>query len=92
MAANWLQRLSGRTPSVRVQYHADQDTVVLRAFWAATLGVEPGEIRFHPKTNSSQLRTRTWRCADGVVAVAIHDTLLRIRLQAWMDRVFASWV
>jgi hypothetical protein len=76
---------------VRIQYHADQHTEELKAFWAAKLGIHPDPIRFHPKTNSSQLRTRTWRCVHGVVAVAVHDTLLRARLQAWMDRVFASW-
>ena len=91
MAAGWLEHLSGRVPSVRIQYHADQNTDTLRAFWAAKLGVDPATIRFHPKSNSSQLRTRTWRCAYGVVAVAVHDTLLRARLQAWMDLVFASW-
>ena len=92
LAACWLRRLSGRPPTVSVQYHADQDRDTLRAFWAATLDVDPAEIRFHPKTNSSELRTRTWRCAHGVAAVAIHDTLLRARLQAWIDRVMAGWV
>lgn len=91
MAASWLERLSGRTPSLRIQYDADQRTEELRAFWAAKLGVDPDPIRFHPKSNSSQLRTRTWRCVHGVVAVAVHDTLLRSRVEAWMDRVFASW-
>jgi transcriptional regulator with XRE-family HTH domain len=91
MSAGWLERLSGRVPSVRIQYHADQSTETLRTFWAAKLGIDPSTIRFHPKSNSSQLRTRTWRCAYGVAAVAIHDTLLRARLQAWMDLVFASW-
>jgi transposase-like protein len=91
LSAGWLERLSGRVPSVRIQYHADQDTEELRLFWAAKLGVEPAAIRFHPKTNSSQLRTRTWRCVYGVVAVAVHDTLLRARLQAWIDRVFETW-
>jgi hypothetical protein len=91
MSAAWLERLSGRMPSVRIQYHADQDTEALRAFWAAKLRIDSSVIRFYPKSNSSQLRTRTWRYAHGVVAVAVHDTLLRARLQAWMDIVFASW-
>jgi hypothetical protein len=81
-----LQWLTGRLPSVRFKYHADQNTKALRGFWAATLGVDPSEIRFHPQSNSSE------RCAHGVVVLAVHDTLLRARLQAWMDRVFASWV
>ena len=92
MAARWLQRLSGRAPTVSVQYHADQDTTELRAFWAATLGIDAAGVRFHPKTNSSELRTRTWRCAHGVAAVAVHDTQFRARLQAWMDLMRESWV
>ena len=91
MAAGWLRRLSGRDPTVSVQYHADQDTKALSEFWAATLDIDPGDVRFHPKTNSSELRTRTWRCAHGVAAVAVHDTQFRARLQAWMDRIRASW-
>jgi hypothetical protein len=92
LAAGWLQRLSGRTPTVSVQYHADQDTRVLADFWGATLGMNAGDVRFHPKTNSSELRTRTWRCAHGVAAVAVHDTQFRARLQAWMDLIRESWV
>jgi hypothetical protein len=92
LAAGWLQRLSGRAPTVSVQYHADQDTKALATFWGDTLGVDPGDVRFHPKTNSSELRTRTWRCAHGVAAVAVHDTQFRARLQAWMDQIRASWL
>ncbi|HEV7177100.1 MAG TPA: hypothetical protein VGN29_16485 [Solirubrobacteraceae bacterium] len=92
LAAGWLQRLSGRVPTVSVQYHADQDTNALGEFWGATLGVDACDVRFHPKTNSSELRTRTWRCAHGVAAVAVHDTQFRARLQAWMDQMHASWL
>lgn len=92
MASGWLRRLSGRVPTVSVQYHADQDTKALSEFWATTLHIDPGDVRFHPKTNSSELRTRTWRCAHGVAAVAVHDTQFRARLQAWMDQMRASWV
>lgn len=82
MAADWLERLSGRKPSVRIQYHADQETEQLRVFRSAHLNVDPADVRFHAKTNSNQLRTRTWRRVHGVVAVAIHDSLLRARLHA----------
>jgi hypothetical protein len=92
VAASWLQRLSGRVPIVSVQYHADQDTKTLAAFWGDRLGVDPAAVRFHPKTNSSELRTRTWRCAHGVAAVAVHDTQFRARLQAWMDQIRANWL
>lgn len=91
LAARWLQRLSGRTPKVSVQYHADQDTNFLQNFWSGVLGVEPGDVRLHPKTNSGQLRTRIWRCKYGVAAVDVHDTYLRARIQAWMDLIHESW-
>jgi AcrR family transcriptional regulator len=91
MAAGWLRRLSGRTPIVRVQYHVDQDREVLRSVWADATGVEPSAVQLHPKSNSGALRTRVWRCAYGVAAVTVHDTLLRARLQAWMDRVRREW-
>jgi len=32
MASRWLRRLSGRDPTVSVQYHADQDTKALGEF------------------------------------------------------------
>jgi hypothetical protein len=91
LAARWLTQLSGRVPVIRVQYHQDQDVERLRAFWADTLGVEPDVIRFHAKSNSGQLRARAWRCAYGVVAVDVYDTVLRARIQAWIDRIRESW-
>lgn len=91
LAANWLRRLSDRVPTVSVQYHVDQDTKALASFWGDRLGVDPGDVRFHPKTNSSELRTRTWRCAHGVAAVAVHDTRFRARLQAWIDQMRDAW-
>lgn len=91
MAASWLRRLSGKTPTLRVQHHADQEVEALRAFWADTAGVDPARIRFYLKTNSSQLRTRVWRCAYGVAAVGVFDTTLRARMQAWIDRLHRDW-
>lgn len=91
MAAAWLWRLAGKPPIVRVQHHADQDVGLLRKFWATTIGVRPDAIRFFPKTNSGQLRTRVWRCTYGVAALDVYNTLLRARVQAWMDRVRQEW-
>jgi hypothetical protein len=91
LAARWLSRLSEREPVIRVQHHADQDIEVLRRFWSATLGVDPATIRLFPKSNSGQLKTRVWRCEHGVVAVDVYDTLLRARIQAWIDRLRESW-
>ncbi len=63
LAARWLRQLSGRSPTVRVQYHADQDIEELRAFWAATLDLAPQSVRLHPKSNTSKLKnllTQPW--------------------------------
>jgi hypothetical protein len=92
MAAAWMKRLSSRVPAIRVQHHLDQNPGELRAFWAEQLGIDPHAVVLLPKSNSSQLRTRTWRCAHGVAAVDVHDTLFRARLQAWMDRVKGGWI
>ena len=91
LGAHWMWTLSGQMPTIRVQHHIDQDADELRAFWGGVLGIEPTEIRLHPKTNSSQLRTRTWRCEHGVAAVDVHDTLFRARMAAWMDCVRSGW-
>lgn len=91
LAFRWLSRLAARPPVVKVQYHLDQDVDELRTFWTETLGVEPDRIRFHPKSNSGQLRMRVWRCTHGVAAVDAYDTMLRARIQAWIDRIRESW-
>jgi transcriptional regulator with XRE-family HTH domain len=91
LAARWLRRLSGRAPVVRVQYHRDQDADTLRTFWGETLAIDPATIRLHEKSNSGQLRARSWRCVHGVAAVDVHDTYLRARIQAWIDRVRETW-
>jgi transposase-like protein len=91
MTTGWLRRLSDRKPTLQVQHHADQNIDLLRTFWSAATGIEPTSISFFPKTNSSQLRSRTWRCVHGVASVAVHDTLLRARLEAWMNRIRETW-
>jgi hypothetical protein len=91
LATGWLRVLSARRQVYSVQVHADQDLVKLREFWAALLGVDASMIRLQRKSNSGQLKGRTWRSQYGVLTVATHDTLLRARLQAWIDRVRADW-
>lgn len=89
---SWIQRLARNKVTFAVQYHADQDLDELRDFWSRELGVSPGEIVLQRKSNSGQLKGRTWRSRWGVLTVRSCDTLLRARLQAWMDRVRDSWV
>jgi excisionase family DNA binding protein len=91
MATRWIRSLSKKAPQASIQYHADQDLDELREFWGGTLGLEPGGIRLQRKSNSNQLKGRTWRSKHGVLQVRVGDTPFRARLQAWMDRVRAEW-
>jgi transcriptional regulator with XRE-family HTH domain len=88
----WIRRLSSATPGYRVQYHADQSFDELQRFWGDQLGVEPERIGMQRKSNSGQLSSRTWRCVHGVLAIYVGDTLLRARLQGWIDRLHESWL
>lgn len=92
VSQNWLRRLSpDKRLKYAIQYHADQDFDELRKFWGAKLEIDGDVIRFQRKSNSNQLTGRIWRCQYGVLTIVCHDTLLRARLQAWMDCLRSSW-
>jgi hypothetical protein len=91
VAARWIRRLTAKPLHCCLQYHADQNLDELRRYWGAVLGVEPDSIRLQRKSNSKQLAGRTWRSRYGVLTVSAHDTLLRARIQAWMDRIRSEW-
>jgi transcriptional regulator with XRE-family HTH domain len=88
----WMCRLSCRPPSYAIQYHADQDFDALRLYWSTGLGIPPDQIRLLRKSNSNHLTGRTWRSRYGVLTVTVHDTLLRAKLDGWMDRLRESWL
>jgi AcrR family transcriptional regulator len=92
LANTWISRLARNKLTYCFQFHSDQDVDDLRRFWGRLLDVEPGDISFQRKSNSSQLASRTWRCRYGVLTVRSSDTYLRARLQAWMDCVRSSWL
>jgi len=92
LATRWLRALSRNKLCFSVQYHADQNPQQLSEFWASILEITPGDVRMRPKANSGRLGGRVWRCKYGVLAVTTNDTLLRARLQAWMDCVQEQWV
>lgn len=48
-------------------------------------------IKLQRKSNSKQLAGRSWRSRHGVLTMRIDDTLLRARMQAWMDRIHEDW-
>lgn len=91
VAARWFRRLTQRPPVFWIQYHADQDLDELRQFWGRTLDIAPDTIRLQRKSNSNQLAGRLWRSRYGVVTVRVNDTLLRARMEAWMDRIREDW-
>lgn len=91
MAAGWLARLSLKPLIYALQYHADQNLHELRGFWGEALQIDGATIRMQRKSNSGQLKGRSWRSRHGVLSVGVHDTLLRARLQAWIDAVRREW-
>lgn len=91
LCTSWLTRLSSRRLGFSVQHHADQDVEELREFWGAELDIDPKRISFQRKSNSGRLSGRTWRSRYGVLTVRACDTLLRARMQAWMDAIRAGW-
>ena len=92
LADRWIRRFSRRPIRYAIQYHADQDLDDLLAFWAQLLGTEPEAIAVQRKSNSNGLAGRIWRSRYGVLTVRTSDTLLRARLEAWMDRIRETWV
>jgi AcrR family transcriptional regulator len=92
LASVWIRRLSRNRVGYSVQYHADQNLEELRRFWSELLGVTPDQIRLQRKTNSGRLGGRSWRSRYGVLTVRVGDTLLRARLQAWMDCLKEQWL
>ncbi len=91
VATRWICADSAKVPALSIQYHADQDLRQLVEFWGEILGVDPNSIRLQRKSNSNQLTGRTRRSRHGVLALRVSDTLLRARLQAWMDRLRSEW-
>lgn len=92
LGARWIRRFARNPVWFQVQYHADQDVRELQRFWSESLGVVPDDIRLQRKSNSNGLSGRKWRSPYGVLTVGSNDTLLRARLQAWIDLVQESWV
>jgi transposase-like protein len=92
IADRWIRRLSRNKVRYWVQYHADQDLPTLQAFWGGLVGVDPSQIQLQRKSNSNQLKGRTWRSEHGVLTVATSDTYFRARLQAWVDLLRERWL
>jgi transposase-like protein len=92
LAASWIRRFSRNPVRFYLQYHADQRVDELTRFWGEIVGVDSSEVGLQRKSNSNQLRKRTWRSQHGVLTVRACDTLFRARLQAWMDCLREQWL
>lgn len=91
VADAWIRRFARRKMRYQLQYHADQNPAELRRFWAGLLEIEPARVYLQRKSNSNQLKGRTWRSVHGVLSVESNDTLLRARLQGWIDELRLTW-
>ena len=91
MASSWLSVLTKRHQSYCLQYHADQNLDELRSFWGGVLNINGALLHLQRKSNSGKLNGRSWRSRHGVLTVVVHDTYLRARLQAWIDRIRDDW-
>lgn len=93
MLANmWIRTMSANRLRYSVQHHADQDLAEIRRFWGDQLEIDPGDVRVYRKSNSGQLRNRTWRSEFGVLKIEVADTYFRAELQAWMDWLQDEWL
>ena len=59
-----------------VQIHKDQNIDAVLDHWSKAL---------------DNLKHRNWACKYGVLAVRVHDTYFRSKLQAWMDYMQEQW-
>lgn len=91
VAASWLRRLSTKACGYSIQYHADQDLAEITRHWGDVLDIDPSVITLQRKSNSGQLKYRSWSCKHGVLTIRLGDTALRARLQAWIDRIREEW-
>ena len=61
LADSWLRRLTAKTLTYTLQDHVDQDLDEIRLHWGELLAIDGGLIRLQRKSNSGQLKGRTWR-------------------------------
>ena len=92
VAADWMRRESARFIEYSIQYHADQDLEDLRVYWGSHLSIDGASIKMLRKSNSNQLKARTWRSSHGVITARTNDTYFRARLQAWVDCLRRQWL
>lgn len=86
-----LRALTEKPVRFSIQYNVDQDLDELWRFRGELLDIAPDSIALQRKSNSNGLQGRQWRSRYGVINARVSDTLLRARMQAWIDRLKAEW-
>jgi AcrR family transcriptional regulator len=89
----WIRRLTDRVPFVSLQYPSDQSLTELRRFWSEAVGAEARAIRVRGTVPGEAAPEQAQpEARHGVLTVAVDDTLLRARLQGWMQRTREGWM
>ena len=92
LAAHWIRRLSCSRVSYVLDFEPGQDVVELVRFWAGRLDVDHDRLRLR-RIRFSELRSPSAGLDPlGMVTVRSSDPILRVRLQAWMDKARANLV
>lgn len=102
LVSRWLRRLTDGALSLTLQHSPEHSLGELLRFWSEAVGAEQRAIR--TRTSGSARSTRRSReeveCGPGahghfprhgLLTVAVQDTLLRARLQGWMQRAREDW-
>lgn len=89
LADRWLRRLARAGVDYGLRCRSEEDLARVRRFWGSTLRVPPDVIHLDPDVAEAD---PTWRERHGVLAVHCRDTLLRARLDGWMDRLREQWL
>lgn len=86
-----MEKYSNKKINYSIQYHVDQDFNSIKKFWSDKLNINPADIKLQRKSNSGKLTGRNWASVNGVMAIKVHDSYLREKIQAWMDLVEEDW-
>ena len=92
LAAHWIRRLSGSRVSYVLDFEPGQDVVELVRFWAGRLDVDHERLRLRRIRFPELTSTSSGPDPRGAVTVRSSDPILRVRLQAWMDKARANLV
>lgn len=92
LVSRWLRRLTDKSPSLSLHYAPGQSPKELRRFWGEVTGSEPRTICLRGVGAEESSGHPAAEPPHGRLTVAVHDTLLRARLEGWMCRARESWL